>query len=269
MQRFLYLAFALIMLVSCSDDIQRNDQAFQTVIDSTLFRGINNSAVINNNGSIVVRGQNSLEQVDILISSLNQTTVTLGEGAQPGNIASYTSPTGQEFSTNNDSSSGEVSFDVSGDMVSGTFNFVAFNASETDSRTFSQGFIFEVPILNALAGVDPNQTEFFTARINTVSYNPTIINGAVNNGIVVIAGNTTDRSMTIRVPADVVPGTYDITLDGPYQASYTTPAGVSLATEGSLTIITNDVTMDRITGDFIFNTPEGFIITDGGFEVNY
>lgn len=259
-------------MASCSQEIQFNDAAFQGVKDSILFRGSNNSAVVNPNGSIAVRGATATESVRILVSSLNQSSVVLGADALPGDTASYTDEFGNVFTTNNGNASGEASIEINGDnTVSGTFNFVALTANSSDTVTFSKGFIFEIPILGELDDGDPSTAvaDEFTARINTIIYNPTVISSSVSSGILVVSGNTADRAMSIIMPEDVAPGTYDITIDGNYTATYTTPGGVSNATTGSLTIVSNDVADRRITGDFIFDTPDGFMVTDGQFSVDY
>lgn len=271
MKRLLLLPLVALLITSCSQEIQSNDAAFQGVKDSTLYRGLNNSAVINPNGSIAVRGATATESVRILVSTLNQTTVTLGADALPGDSASYTDEFGNVFNTNNGNASGQATIEINGDnTVSGTFNFVALTANSSDTVTFSRGFIFEVPILGELDDGEPMAAQdSFTARINTVIYNPTVISSAVSSGVLIVSGNTSDRAMSISIPEDVAPGTYDITLDGTYTATYTTPAGVSNATTGSLTIVSNDIADRRIVGDFIFDTPDGFVITDGQFDVEY
>lgn len=271
MKRLLLLPLVALLIASCSQEIQTNDAAFQGVKDSTLFRGFNNSAVVNPNGSIAVQGATATESVRILVSTANQSTVTLGADALPGDSASYTDELGNVFTTNNGNASGQASIEINGDnTVSGTFNFVALTANSSDTVTFSRGFIFEIPILGEFDdGETQAAQDSFTARINTVIYNPTIISTSVSSGVLVVSGNTSDRAMTIVMPEDIAAGTYDITIDGTYTATYSTPAGISNATTGSLTIVSNDVADRRITGDFIFDTPDGFIITDGQFTVDY
>lgn len=271
MKRLFLLALVVLMITSCSQQIESNGAAFQGVKDSVLFKGFNNSAVINDDGSLAIRGSNGLESVRLLVTSLNQTNVIFGPDALPGNTASYTSEEGVLFTTNNGNASGQVSVEINGDnTVSGTYNFVALTANSSDTVTFSRGFIYEVPILGELSDDDPVPAQdSFTARINTVIYNPTVISTSVTGGVLVVSGNTADRSMSLVMPENIAAGTYDITFDGAYTAGYTTPSGVSSATTGSLTIVSNDTADRRITADFIFDTPDGFIITDGQFSVDY
>lgn len=271
MKKLFILAVTGLLLASCGQEIENNNAAFQGVKDSIFYRAFNNSAIINPNGSIAVRGATDAEEVRILVTSLNQSTVVLGADALPGNTASYTNEFGTVFTTNNDNASGEVSLTVNDEgTVSGTFNFVALTENETDTVTFSKGFVYRVPIFGEFNDGGPTAVEdVFTARVNTVVYNPTIINGALNSGQLVIAGNTADRSIAIRVPENITPGTYDITMGGLYTASYTIDDVVTDAISGSLTIVTHNTTEQRITGAFVFNTPNGFMITDGEFAVLY
>lgn len=270
MKKLFIFAVTGLLLVSCGQEIQNNNAAFQGVKDTIFYKGFNNSAVVNPNGSIAVRGATDIEEVRILVSSLNQSTVVLGADALPGNSATYINEFGTIFSTNNDNGSGEVSLAISDEgTVSGTFNFVALTENETDTVTFSKGFVYRVPIFGEFNGGPSSVDDVFTARVNTVNYNPTIINGALNSGQLVIAGNTADRSIAIRVPENITPGTYNITLGGLYTGSYTVDDVVSDATSGSLTIVTHNTTEQRITGAFVFDTPNGFMITDGEFAVFY
>ncbi len=271
MKNLILLAITGLLLASCSQDIETNTAAFQGVRDTIFFQGSINSATVNPNGSIAVRGATNQEEVRILVSDLNATTVALGANAVSGNTATYINEFGTIFSTNNNAASGQVSLEVnSNNTVSGTFNFVAVTENQTDTVFFSRGFIFEVPVFGDLnIGGPTMEPNSFTARVNTVVFNPTTITGAENGGQLVIAGNTLDRTIAIQVPETITPGTYEITLDGDYNASFTTSDGVFDGVTGSLTIVSHSMTEQRISGDFIFNTMNGFMITDGQFDLSY
>lgn len=272
MKNLVLLAITVILMASCSQDIERDNPAFQGVRDSIFFQGSLNTAVLNPNGSIAVRGATQSEEVRILVSDIGLPEVVLGENALSGNTATYINEFGTLFSTNNSNATGRVSLQLNGDnTVTGTFNFVALTENETDTVTFSRGFIFEVPVSGVLdIGDGPTvEPDSFTARVNTVVFNPTVINGEENDGQIVISGNTIDRSIVVRMPETITPGTFDITVDGNVTAGFTTPDGEFEAITGSLTVITHNMTEQRISGDFIFNTMNGFMITDGQFDVSY
>jgi len=272
MKNLLLLAITLFLITSCSQEIERGEPAFQGVRDSIFFQGSLNSAVLNPNGSIAVRGATFDEEVRILVTNVDSPVVLLGENALSGNTATYINQFGTIFSTNNGNASGEVSLQLNNNnTVSGTYNFVALTENETDTVTFSRGFIFEVPITGIL-DTDQGPTmepSSFTARVNTVVFNPTMISGVENDGEIVIAGSTLDRSITIRFPETITPGTFDITADSEVTAGFTTSDGDFEAVTGSLTIIAHNMTEQRISGDFIFNTINGFMITDGQFDISY
>jgi hypothetical protein len=259
-------------MASCTQNIERDEPAFQGVRDSIFFQGSLNSAVLNPNGSIAVRGATQLEEVRILVSDVGSQEVVLGENAASGNTATYINQFGTIFSTNNSNASGRVSLQLNGDnTVSGTYNFVALTENDTDTVTFSRGFIFEVPIDGALDTSDGPTPEAntFTARINTIAFNPTMVNGEENGDQIVISGNTLDRFIVLRFPETITPGTFDITTDGEVTAVFTNGDGDFEAVTGSLTIIAHNTTEQRISGDFIFDTTNGFMITDGQFDVSY
>ena len=285
--KYLFVLLVGSLLLSSCSEIRDNSSAFQGLVDTEFFRGNNNAAVINSDGSIAVRGQNGSEEVQVVVSALDFTTVTvgLGEGAASGNVASYIDEDGTVFTTNSDRASGEVSLEVNEDnTVTGTLRFVALTENETDTITFSSGFIYTVPILNEFGdgslptqgqnqGDPGSEEDSFTARVNGDVYVPTIIMPIASSGFLLI--NTSDgasETMSISMPEDVEPGTYDITPGGLFTGIYGLPSEGEIfnAMEGTLIIDSNDTEERRVSGSFIFDTVGGeIIITDGEFSVSY
>ena len=283
MKYLIILLLGSLLLGSCNNDIRDNSSAFQGLVDTDFFRGNNNSAVINGDGSIAVRGQNGSGEVQVVVSGLDVTTVTagLGEGAASGNVASYIDEDGTVFTTNSDRASGEVSLEINDDnTVTGTLRFIALTENETDTITFSRGFIYTVPILNEFGDSNlPNQNQgdqepeenSFTARVNGDVYVPTSIMPLASGAILISTFNGADQGMSLSMPEDVEPGTYDITIGGIYSAFYTLPPdGVFNGMEGTLVIDSNDTVDRRVSGSFVFDTVGSeFMITDGEFSVSY
>lgn len=265
-----------LLFGSCNQEIQDNTPGFQGLVDTTFFRGNNNSAVVNSDGSVAIRGKNVIGEVQVVVSSLDKTVVTLGEGAESGNVASYLDNSGTLYTTNSDLASGEISLEFNDDnTISGELRFIALTESETDTITFSRGFIFKVPILNEFTQGDfPSQEEMsentFSARINGLSFVPSTITTQVSNGILSISSSSGGEVISLTMPDDVIEGVYDISPGGTYSVFYVTPEGIFNAIEGTLTIISNDTGKGEISGSFIFNTPNNdFVITDGVFSVSY
>lgn len=272
MKRLLPILLLSLFVFSCSNDIQDNSPALQAVVDSTLVRSADSRAVFNDDGSLLIQGNTDSQTINILINSLNQTQVELGGDNPNTNIASYTDEFGNVFSTASTSASGQVNYEINVDnTVSGTFNFTALRNGVQDTITLSRGFMFGIPILTELGDTpDMGTNDSFTARVNSVIFNPTIIATPESGNVLSVIGQTQQASIVLIFPTDIAAGTYDITLGGAVRASYLIPSSnMTLeAQSGTLTIVSNDTDANEVSGNFVFEA-DGFSITDGEFSVSY
>lgn len=271
MKPLLALSFLTLLICSCSNEIQDNSPALQGVVDSVLFRSADSRAVFNDNGSLLIQGNSDAQTLNILINSLNQTQIELG-GANPNtNIASYTDEFGNVFSTASTNASGQINYQINGDnTVSGTFNFRALRNGLQDEITVSRGFMFGVPILTALgdtSGMGTNDS--FTARVNSVIFNPTVIS-TIEANLLTVSGQTQQASISVLFSPDTPAGTYDIAPGTDFRASYCILGTNTVleAQSGTLTIVSNDTVANEVSAEFVFDV-EGFSITDGEFSVSY
>ena len=257
--KVLFLTFLSVMLFTSCSTIEDNSPALQGIKDSLLFRANDSRAIFNIDGSLVVAGERGLEAVNILVNNQSQSPVTLG-GANNTNIATYTDENGIEYSTLNGDNS-----------LSGEFNFTAYTESLQDSVFFYRGVAYQVPILSPLM----NEPEVivlqnnFTAKVNTITFTPTIINSSVSGNLITVVGQTSTTSLALNFPLNTMPGDYLLGTNPDLSAGYTVPNGVSNATSGELTIITNDAANELIVGTFSFQTDDGFDVTEGAFTINY
>ena len=269
MKYFFLLTIGLFLLISCGEEVEDNTPAFQAVKGNTFFKSFSNFAAINSDGSLIVRGARDEQEVIITVASLNQTNVILGKGAAQGNFATYTDEFGNVFSTNNGNGSGAVNLQLNNDeTVSGTFNFMALTEDEAETIAFSRGVVFEVSFLEPL-GEEAQNLNSFTARVNTIAFVPSEINTSLSDEVLEIRGVNGEDIMSLTMPSDIAPGIYQIAIDGMFTALFLSPEGVANATAGTLTIVSNNTTEQRIVGDFLFDTPNGFLVTDGEFDVSY
>lgn len=266
--------FATFVLFSCST-IEDNSPALQGLNNNDLFRAVDSRAITGPDGSLIIQGENSAgEAINFLIGSQNASQVLLG-GPSNQNIAVFTDRFGNQFSTAFEDANGEINYVLNGSQsVSGDFRFVAFTSGMTDTVTFSRGFIFEVPFLiENIPPIDdiPDATveDQFTARINSAIFDPTIITSEVASGSLIISGQTSLQSIMIVLPVDTVPGAYEMVEGTPIFGSYTNIMGTTVSTSGTLQIISNDTDENIISGEFVFETSGGFVITNGAFVINY
>lgn len=272
MKLFFVSLCVLTMLFSCST-IEDNSPAFQGLNNNSFFKAADSRALIGVDGSLIIQGENGAgESVSFLVSDQGSSQVQLGGLGNNQNIAVYTDQFGNQFSTAFDDATGSLNYTLNGsESVSGDFKFTAFTAGKTDTATFSKGFIFEVPFVVDIPVNIPDATieDQFTARINTTIFNPTIIASTISAGELVISGQTSTRTITIVLPLDTSAGNYDMIEGTSIFGTFTNDSNTNASTTGTLQIISNDTTENIISGEFVFETPGGFVITDGAFVMNY
>ncbi|WP_353780076.1 DUF6252 family protein [Winogradskyella sp. 3972H.M.0a.05] len=158
------LLLACITILSCGDDVEFNTPAFQANRDyNTVWRADFFSATIDGNGFLTVSGGIASEEVKLIVPTVAEGTYIFGD--VPSIRAEYRDASGNEFSSVNnpgpitDPSNpvnpdyGEMhidEIDVVNNTLTGRFNFIAFNASGTNSVGFNEGVFFRVPIIGTI-----------------------------------------------------------------------------------------------------------------------
>lgn len=268
MKRLLLLPIVVLLFASCSQDIQDNTPALQAMVnDSILYRAIDARASYTDDGSLLITGTTDVESVNILLRGLSGPQ---GFGPCCTNVAAFEDIDGNVYSTA-PNGEGLTRFRFGSDnTISGSFKFVALRNGNLEKRTFSKGVFYKVPIVEPF---DPDDDEDgipdrFTARVNTVSFNPTVISSALSGGVLTISGATSTQDITLRFPSNTGPGDYDFTEAGAITGVYTASTVSNVSTTGQLKIVSNDTENRIISGEFVF-TAGSFEITDGQFFINY
>lgn len=177
MKRITILLLSLTVLFGCGDDVEFNTPAFQGNKDYTLWRADFYSASINENGVLTIRGGIGTEEVKLIIPVVAEGTYTTGDVASMR--AEHTDATGTVFSTaNNPEPSNDPTdpvypeygrivietIDTGALTFSGTFRFIAFNATQTNSVGFNDGIFYKVPLVSGTIPTDPTTCEDVTAN---------------------------------------------------------------------------------------------------------
>ncbi len=157
MKKLLLLSLVFLTLFSCGDEIQFNTPAFQGDRENELWRAKAFSASIEANGFLTISGSNNFETITLRVPSVTEATFIVG------NIqtieAEYIDGFGTTFSTNNrpdESVSiypelGEISIeeiDFINATFTGTYRFLAFDASGLNSVGFTNGIFYKVPLVS-------------------------------------------------------------------------------------------------------------------------
>lgn len=270
MKQLLLLPIVALLLASCSQDIATNTPGFQAVVNDSLFyKAIDARASFNDDGSLLIQTSTDVENLSILLRGLSGAQ---GFGPCCTNVAAFEDADGNIFSTA-PNGEGLTRFRFGSDnTISGTFNFVALRNGNFEKRTFSQGVMFKVPIVEPFDpdgdDDDAGIPDSFTARVNTVSFNPTVIASALSGGVLTISGSTSTQDITLKFPSNTGAGDYDFTDAGAISGVYTVSAASNVSTSGQLKIISNDTDERIVQGQFVFDTGS-FQITDGQFTINY
>lgn len=271
MKQLLLLPIVALLFASCSQDIEDNTPALQAVVNDSLFyKAIDARAFYTDEGALLIQGSTDIENVNILLRGLSGAQ---GFGSCCTNVAAFEDVDGNTYSTA-PNGEGLTRFSFGSDnTISGSFNFVALRNGNLEKRTFSQGVFYKVPIVEPFDPNDEDDDEgaipdSFTARVNTVSFNPTVIASALSAGVLTISGSTSTQDITLKFPSNTGAGDYDFTDAGAITGVYTVSSASSVSTSGQLKIISNDTAERIVKGEFVFDAGS-FQVTDGLFTINY
>ena len=146
----------VLFLTGCTNEVEFNTPSFQGNRDYGLWKAEFMSASIDNNGFLTLSAGRNMETVYLNIPSTAVGIYNFGE--VDAIEAIYIDTDGTVYSTNNrpDPSISiypEIGFlnldDVSGTNLTGTFEFLAFDASGLNAIGFNVGKFFRVPLISS------------------------------------------------------------------------------------------------------------------------
>lgn len=170
--------------------------------------------------------------------------------------------------------------------ISGTFQFKAYQESNTTTKTVTAGFFNQLPYSGAGSVVNPggpgggiSTTDTLSAIINDTAWAADQVIAASQNGVLIVSGSRADGSKLVAMymPAAVTPGTYTLNYSsGTYFAAYDPDPTTILVAQanGTLKITENDTVNKHVTGTFSFvgaslTSSVTASITNGYFSCNY
>ena len=164
MKKLIVLSLLFLTVLGCGDEVQFNTPAFQGDRANELWRAKAFSASIDANGFLTITGTNNIETVNLRVPSVSLGTFVVGNVNSME--AEYIDGFGTRFTTNNrpDPSVsvyqelGEIvieDIDVTNNRLTGTFRFLAFDASGLNSVGYTNGIFFKVPIISGTIPADP------------------------------------------------------------------------------------------------------------------
>ncbi|MDP5081019.1 MAG: DUF6252 family protein [Winogradskyella sp.] len=156
MKKLILLTLVFLTVYSCGDEVKFNSPAFQGDRGNELWRAKAYSARIEADGFLTITATNNVETVRLKVPSVIEAEFVLG--SVDGIEASYIDGFGTQFSTNNRPDEtvsiypelGEIiidEIDVINRTFTGTFRFLAFDASGLNSVGYTNGIFFKVPLI--------------------------------------------------------------------------------------------------------------------------
>ena len=179
-------------------------------------------------------------------------------------------------------SQGEVTIteiDEENETMSGTFFFTGNNPSLMTSKEFTNGIFTNVPYTGTLVSGDNNNA--FFAKVDGDEFVEDAINGIYTSlagmtTIAVVATKNSLETMSVTLPGDVTPGTYDFASFSAPNAQYNIGTTSINSGTGTVTITTHDAVNKKLIGTFQFTaaplgggTGTSYEITEGSFDVTY
>lgn len=154
MKKLILLTFVFLTLYSCGDEVQFNS-AFQGDRENALWRAKGFSASISTDGFLTITGTNNSEKVILSIPSVSESKFILGDVETIE--AQYIDGVETIFSTNNRPDESVSIYPELGEIVieeidftlktfTGTYRFLAFDASGLNSVGFTNGIFYKVPL---------------------------------------------------------------------------------------------------------------------------
>lgn len=284
-----FLSLFSMLIISCDQDNDPPIVPVDPVASMTcLVEGSSWSAASNMASASILSSTSNVSGIN---SSSSTITITVNEsfvvnasydlGLNSGNGAAY-------LSSNNGSSAwishgsattgGTVTItgiDTENKLISGTFEFNAFRATDNSYRNISEGQFTALPYSNTVTGPANN---VFTVDINGEAFDPAAVNGIIlNSNLNIVAANTqATESVSLIVPEDIEAGTYTIGgILSDYSGMYVFGSNQSaISTTGTVTITTHDTQAKFIEGTFNYTASEflgttSFELTNGNFAVSY
>lgn len=272
----LLVVFSTQIFISCTTDIEINDPALQTRVNGELMRTINKKAVLYDDGTLLISGDDGNASLSIKTMLPNNLYKT---GKQMvSSVAIQNNERKMVFNEGEVEGSLTIT-EIGNNEISGNFRFHNLKNSNGDTVDFRDGWFYRLPLENGVIEQkekqDINPCLLNASLLAVVDGSAMIADeytansfGVDDSSIMIVAGNQT-QEINIVFTSSTMPGEYSLTGSGDYSASYAVDNDKSSALSGKLTIIEHNLESKCIRGNFEFDTRSGFEITEGSFEFGY
>jgi|SRR5882757_7666738 len=213
------------------------------------------------------------------VYTLNQVSVSLGAYADNDSTNLYAFTTNQGKDTSQAGGLVTVTaIDTINKTLSGTFSFKVYRDIDHHQKNLTNGVFYKLPYLSSLPVSSSKDTMY--AKIDGANWVGQSIVATAFSNLLSINGSNLDgsQSVSLIMPADITPGTYQLAYPLPtYIGAYNPQAGISLiSTNGSLDILENNSATRRVRGNFQYlaadannNGYTSHRLSSGYFSIQY
>jgi len=289
----IFLTLVLFTFLACTKEVSKEGSNgkvpgagdFYATIGGNLWNADSLQLVLVSSAGVSINGLSKIgDQISILLPTFKVGTYTLG--AQSTSYALYANllnPSANVYVSNAGAAGGTVtitSIDTINQVVSGSFQFTLTNPADNSTETVAKGVFDYVPYKAGIVGVVPPPgapKDTLQVTVDGNKFFASNVEISDSAGQMLIAGFSGTQDVGLFFPSGITAGTYNLDFNtGVYIGVYNPNASLTLLSQtgGTITIISNNTTTRRITGNFNFvASPVGSgptaNLTQGYFAANY
>lgn len=241
---------------------------------------------MNTNGVTTISGLSKTgDLISMVLPKLQVGVFTLNAQSTPYAVYGNAFDTTNIYLSNVGNGSGTItisSVDTVNHLISGSFSFTLLSPVDGSTKIVTAGVLAFVPYTGGTVTGSippPTITDTVKATINGANFFGTEVEVTDSLGQLLIVGISSDQTqdLGLLVPDNITPGAYSLDFaTGQYIGFYNPSLAVTLLSQsnGTVTIISNDMTARRIKGTFAFTGSELMgtttaSISQGYFSVSY
>lgn len=277
----------IILLVQCDKAKDASPSTSTSTSFTASIDGTSWSAATTTITAFVANGLTSISGTgtgnDVITITLEGTTTgkyTLTQtSVHAVTLYNTSNPGGSSFITKSNSQGGGVvnitEINLKDSTLTGDFSVNLYSAATgATKKVIENGKFTSIKFKNKLPV--PKLNDYFSMKIDGTSWTPASITGNAVFGNIHLSGtDSSNRTIFIKVPDSIQPGTYSIETAGTYSGVYSLSTTEHLAgNSGKIIITKHDVSVfpKRIEGTFSFEAASGTkkaSLTEGTFGVSY
>jgi len=289
----IFLTLILFTFFACTKEMSKESSNapvpkagdFYATIGGNLWNADSLQLVLVSSDGVSIKGLSRIgDQISILLPTFKVGTYTLSiQSTSYALYANVLNPNANVFVSNAGSAGGTVtvsSIDTVHRIISGSFQFILTNPANNTTETIAKGVFDDVPYTAGIVSVIPppgSLKDTLQVLVDGNKFFASDVEISDSAGQMLIAGFSGTQDVGLFFPTNITAGTYNLDFNtGVYIGVYNPDPSITLLSQsgGTITIISNNTTTRRISGNFSFvGSPVGSgptaNLTQGYFAANY